>query len=438
MILPISGAADLLAEIKAGRVKWNGVLDFTLESTLDEIRETAIAGRWADARALAERKLEGNMQAELLTACGMMALCTGDAPAAKERFSQMLSMDPDDGWAKLMLYLLDWLSGSASDNPYRHELTAADWRSPDEFEGYVVRVLESEIPLASSLDAWHIPVEKSWLNFAAGLLHEHAGKEAEAQASLRDSALAAHSDKWVLYLALARLEQLYKKHRSELRTEDEWADYRAASGTFRKVKEASLAAMKEREKSMAPLLAEMSADGLEIERRLELLEKIRELAVDNHEVDAALAFYNAIDENWEKALVYARAFLQRKGRMTASRMSLGLFEAAILHLQGSKGEANSRLESYESLVRDPFFLSICDYLQGRLDPDVIKSEAGERPEDLLIANTLMGLWAEGSGDKERALAHYMEALGSYLDDWLEYDFARERIKRLREPVERMD
>jgi S1-C subfamily serine protease len=435
MILPISGAAKLLAEIKAGGVKWNGVLDFTLGSTLDEIRKIAIAGRWADARELAESKLEGNVQAELLTACGMLAVCSGDAPAAKERFSQLLSMDPDDGRAKLMLYILDWLAGSAADNPYRLELTEAGWRSPDEFEGYLVRVLEGEIPLSSALKGWHGPVEKSWLSYAASLLHERSGNGREARAMLRHSALATRSDSWVLYLALAGLEQSNKRLQSKLRTERQWADYRAATAVFKKAREDSFAAIKELEKQLAPLLAELSTEELDIKRRLELLEKVRELAADNHEVEAALAFFHAIDEDWDAALENCRAFLASDGRMSASRMSLGLLEPAILNLRGAKEEAEKLLESYESTVRDPFFNSICDYLRGRVDAETLESEAGERPEDLLIANTFMGLWAEGEGDTELALAHYKEALGSYLDDWLEYDFARERIKRLRQPPE---
>ena len=41
--------------------------------------------------------------------------------------------------------------------------------------------------------------------------------------------------------------------------------------------------------------------------------------------------------------------------------------------------------------------------------------------------------AEGSNDRAKALRYYKEALGSFLDDWLEYDFARERLKKLRAP-----
>jgi S1-C subfamily serine protease len=435
MILPISGAAELLAEIKVGGVKWNGVIDFTLGASLDEIRDLAIAGRWADARKLAESKLEGNFQAELLTACGMLAVCSGDAPAAKERFSQLLSMDPDDGRAKLMLYILDWLEGAAEDNPYRGELMAADWRSPDEFEGYLVRVLEGEIPVASALRGWYSPVEKSWLSYAVALLRERDGSGTEARAMLRHSALATRSDSWVLYLALARLEQSNRKLQSRLRTERDWADYRAATAFFRKARESSFAAIEELEKKLAPILAELSSENLGMEKRIELVEKIGELAPDNRELEAALAFYNAIGQNWEAALKSCRTFLGNDGRMSASRMSLGLLEPAILNLQGAREDAEKLLESYEDTVRDPFFGSICDYMLGRVDAESLEAEAGERPEDLLVAHTFMGLWAEGQGETAQALRHYKEALGSYLDYWPEYDLARERIKRLRQPPE---
>ena len=42
----------------------------------------------------------------------------------------------------------------------------------------------------------------------------------------------------------------------------------------------------------------------------------------------------------------------------------------------------------------------------------------------------LGFWAEGSGDKKMAVRHYKEALGSYMDERVEYEFAIERIKKL--------
>jgi hypothetical protein len=64
----------------------------------------------------------------------------------------------------------------------------------------------------------------------------------------------------------------------------------------------------------------------------------------------------------------------------------------------------------------------------------LKNKAGETPEKLLTAYTFMGFWDEGSGHPENALKHYKEALESFLNDWLEYDFARERIKKLKKAI----
>ena len=50
----------------------------------------------------------------------------------------------------------------------------------------------------------------------------------------------------------------------------------------------------------------------------------------------------------------------------------------------------------------------------------------------------LGFWAEGSGDNRKASKHYKEALGSYMDNMLEFVFARERIKKLRQVSEAKD
>jgi uncharacterized radical SAM superfamily Fe-S cluster-containing enzyme len=60
------------------------------------------------------------------------------------------------------------------------------------------------------------------------------------------------------------------------------------------------------------------------------------------------------------------------------------------------------------------------------------AKAGESPEYVLTSHVAMGFWAEGSRDKNKAMDHYREALGSYMDDMIEYAFAVERIKRLRQ------
>jgi S1-C subfamily serine protease len=426
LILPITGAVELLSQIKAGETKWNGVLDFSLASTIEEIKEKALEGRWTEARALAENKLEGNLQAELLTARGMMAFATGESAVAEQSFSRVLSIHPDDGLAKLMLYLIDFLAGSALTSPHRQELMGADWRSPIEFAGYLVRLLETPAPDEALIEAWQNPSERSWANFIAGLHYSKSGDARKAETLLREAALAADADSWAFYLALARLDRLYDDGRAAERRQ-----------LLREAKE-SLAAAQARERLIAPLRAELAAGEMEFEDRLPLLEKIAELEPADFDSVAMLAFHHAAAENWPAALEQTRGFLAKEGRPTAARLSLRLLEAGIIRYQGSMDEAGQILEEYADLLHDDWFLAINDYLRGRTDDESIKSEAGRSPEHLLTAYTMMGFWAEAGGDRQLAVSLYREALGSFLDDWLVYGFARERIRRLREPDEKSE
>ena len=152
---------------------------------------------------------------------------------------------------------------------------------------------------------------------------------------------------------------------------------------------------------------------------------------DNLSILAALAYYSAADEDWAKSLEYIRDFLQTRVRQNARSMSMGLLEACVLKYQGRDEEAQRALKSYGGRVRSTWFLDIHDCLSGKQTEQSLKEKAGETPEKLVTAYTFMGFWDESSGKTESALKYYREALGSFLDDWLEYDFASERIKKLK-------
>ena len=144
------------------------------------------------------------------------------------------------------------------------------------------------------------------------------------------------------------------------------------------------------------------------------------------------AYYAAMDEDWGAALDYARQFLARPGRTNAGKLSLGLLEPGILHRQGETARARERLAAYHEAVIDPWYRSLSGCL---LDPALqahVTARAGESPETLLTGHTALGLWSEGSGDATGAIKHYREALGSYMDHRIEYDFAKERMRRLRQ------
>jgi hypothetical protein len=341
-------------------------------------------------------------------------------------------MDPDDNQARLMLMLIDRLSGVREETGYRRELLQADWRSSAEFQGYLARVLEESLPLESALKGWYAPGEKSWLCYIGGWMRSQRGQMEEAEKLFQEAVLSAAPDSWEFLLSLAAQQELAKQRRKTLRTDHEWAEYTARAERFEKSKQESLEMKKKRRDDLAPLWASVADGPVSLEKKRELLDKTLDLDPENRMIMASLAFSVAALGHWPEALKHLRRVLATEGRQNAVRMSLGLLEAGILHFQGREAEAHAGLADYGRRTRDPWFLAIAEHLLGRQTEEQLMTQAGDLPENAVTAFTAMGFWAEGSKDKTKALRFYQEALGSFLDDWLEYDFARERIKRLRQ------
>jgi hypothetical protein len=131
-------------------------------------------------------------------------------------------------------------------------------------------------------------------------------------------------------------------------------------------------------------------------------------------------------------LTFARQFLSLTGRTNAGKLSLGLLEPEILHKQGDTHQARRALESYRKAIHDPWYRNLSGCLLDPDQQDNVAALAGESPENLLTGHTALGFWAEGSGDSAGAIKYYREALGSYMDHRIEYDFAMVRVKYLRQ------
>ena len=433
MVLPITRAAEFLNELKSGQAKWNGVLDFSVEDTLEKIKDKATQGLWAEAQALADEELKGNQQPEMIMAAGMMHFSTGDNPGAGKLFSRTLSMDAENPEARLMLFLIDWLNGEGAASAHREALLDLDWRSPGEFQGYVARVLEGLIDEVSGLGGWHTSAEKSWLHYAVSLIRAKGGDWEGAEKLLRESVLAADSSAWEFFIARARLEQLQKRRQKALNSKAQWSKYHKDIEAFDKVLKKALEEEEKRETELLPLMMTFMDETAEIKAKREALKKISELYPKNRKIFVTLAFYSAADEDWSQSLEYTRTFLKGDGRQNADRMGLGILEAGILHYQELADETKASLEEFVSRTMDPWYLTISDYLLGKQTEQSLLQQAGGSPENLITAHTALGLWSEGGGDKKNAIKHYREALGSFLDTWLEYDFSKERLKRLKQP-----
>jgi tetratricopeptide (TPR) repeat protein len=431
MVLPITKAAAFLQDIKAGQVKWNGVLDLSVEAKLKRITEAARQGRWAEAVTLADKELKLSLDPRLVMATAMMHFCTGDDGGATRLFDQSLSMDAENHLAKLMLFIIDWGADRSSAHPHRQGLLGQDWRSPAEFLGYLARVLEGLVDEQSALKGWDTEAERSWLYYAVGLIRAKGGVWADAERMLREAVLSADATAWQFFLARAKLEQVQKRRLDSYQSEPQRAEYRAQVDAFDQAVKRDQAAKEGRRAKLAEFTAGLQEDSARPKDKREILEKIHEVVPENAGVLVDLAFYSTMDEAWQQALDYARTLLKREGRENGGRLSVGLLEAEILHRMGSEEEARASLEAYVLRTRDPWYRFLGECLLGKKAEDSLRKEAGESPEKLLIAHTALGFWAEGSGDKEKAIEHYKVALESLMATWIEFEFARERIKSLR-------
>ncbi len=435
MVLPVTRVVEFLKEIKAGQAKWNGLLDFSIDDTLKKIRDKALEGRWAEAQTLADEELKKSQQPALVLGAGMMHFCAGDLTGARRLFTESLSMDSENNDARLMLYLIDWLADKEEGRAYRDDLLNLDWRSTAEFQGYLVHVLEGLVDEDSALDGWYTASERSWLNYVAGLIRTKQKDWNGAEKLTREAILSANSDAWEFYLARSRLEHVQKQRREVMKTKKLLDQYNKNVAEFEKKVQSSLEEKMGLEEKIAPLRMKLLSDVNTVADKLKALEEIRALLPENRQLLVGLAYYSAADEAWPKALEYIRTFLKQGGRHYSDRMGLGLMESGILHYQGQDVDAQDSLEEFRRRTPDPWYQTISEYLLGKQTEDFLKKQAVESPENLITASTALGFWSEGSGDKEKATRHYKEALGTFLDTWFEYDFARERINRLKMPAQ---
>lgn len=428
MILPIPAAVQLLNDLKAGHPKWNGVIDFSTESSVAKVREIALQGRWAEAMSAADERLGGSLQPALIISAAMLHFCNGDLRVARERFLQALSMDPDNYQLRFMLALIDWIAGHSPEGSYHQEIAEADWRSPGEFQGYLLQLLQGSAEDPSWANAWATSSERSWVYYVVGWLRAREGKLMEAETLFETSALSADPEGWELVLAKAKLDDIRKQRRSVLRTPGEQTMNATRMQSFDRQLQEAIQANRKRQEEAAVLAAKLA--GADLDEKLSGLQAISALEPSNRALLGALAYANAAAERFQPALMHLRAYIGTGVRPTAMRLSLGLLEAGILNYQQERQAAEAALTQYTAGTRDTFFLSIGDYLSGRITEESLRRQAGDRPENILVACAAAGFWAEAK-DKSLAMRFYREGVGSFLDDWVEFDFIRERLMRLK-------
>ena len=435
LVLPITEAAAFVAELKAGATKWNGELDLALRARLERIMSLARGREWGRARIIAAEELAAAPTPPLIMAAAMMHLCAGDHDGGRRLFEKFLSIDPNSNLARLMLLVIDRFEGRIAASAQRQRLTALDWRSKDEFIGYLARILTGEVDAHGVLAGGYTASEKSWLHLAAGLVAEGRGQGAAARTLLETAVLTADPDNWGLYLALARLDRLQQAREAQLTDPVLNRAYRRQVAAFYRRMDDAIATWNDRRRRLAAPLAALRHSTAGPEANLQILETIRAQDARNHDLLIALAYHSAMAGHWEEALGYTRAFLALPGRLSPGKLSLGLLEPEILKMQGQATLAREALAAYHDRIPDPWYRSLAASLIEPRRQEAIVERTEEHPAYLLTGNAALGLWAEGHDDVAGAIRHYREALGSYMDDRIEYDFALARVKHLRQASE---
>jgi hypothetical protein len=140
--------------------------------------------------------------------------------------------------------------------------------------------------------------------------------------------------------------------------------------------------------------------------------------------------------DWPQALKLADQFLQVPGREEPLRLGLQLLTTIVLLHSGEEDQSRSRLTETCRRTETIWYRQVCEsLLRQRSEEDLIE-KAGTIPEKILTAHATLGFQAEAEGETGDAMSHYREALGSYLDTWIEFELARQRYIVLRQKKSR--
>jgi S1-C subfamily serine protease/tetratricopeptide (TPR) repeat protein len=432
MVLPIGKAAAFVEELRKGQVKWKGLQDFLLETRLEKVLEKAREARWAEAAEEADRQRQQSPEPLLTLVSALMHWCAKDHHRAQQLLSQYISTDPEAAAAKFLSLVLDWLSDRVSKNPYRDELVLAGWGSPWEFQGHLSRILVGQVEERVSLQSWDTKSERTWIQWLLGLMLEKRGELEKAQELLKEAVFEAPADSWEGFLAQAALESVQEKRFQGLSGQQLRAAYMAELKELQKRLSEAQRSEREKRKKTQELQAKLQEESISLRERIRILGEMLALEPENGKLMEEMAFLEAAQGRWEKALAYTRKFLERAGRENARRLTLGILESVCLRLVGRQDEALEALEAFGSRTRDPWHRAIAEALLGKRSKASLLPEAAQSPEKLLSLHLALGAWAEGSSDKKKALEEYKEVMASFLDGWVQFDFARERLKALRQ------
>jgi len=259
-----------------------------------------------------------------------------------------------------------------------------------------------------------------------GVLYADKGDYEMAQGLLQKSLLLGAPAKWPSVLALAELERVQEARYRACSKADEMRRYDEENEAFAEQLRSGKANSLDTE-----ALDDTSEDADGLEKAMRSLEALSRREPTDTRYPIALAFKLAGQGEWQRALGYGRRVAESRGRESANRLGTRLMHAQLLALAGRADEASVALRRYRDQTRDPWYRDLARALLDELPVAALNERAHGDPANLLTLHTALGLQAEGDRKPALAIAHYLEALESPLEDWYEYSLAKARIAKLR-------
>ncbi len=427
LILPISRPAKFIDLIKKGQPQWDGVLDFSLPSKLEEITNLALENKFKNAEDLSETMLKTSNDPVLLFTSAMLKFCTENFDQSNLFFRKLCSMEPENNTSRLMLYIMPWISGRDQPDALTRNLFNMDWYDADEYLGYLARVLKDKKRIENAVLDYENPSKKSWRLFIEGLISEKANDPAHALEMFERSILTSDINDWVYFLSFSRLNRIREdsgKGRKDKEAHQKEEAFIQRANNYRK----EAAGIKE---TIAALIDQFESGAPSHEENVDILEKLMALSPENLTLLGKVAFYHAGKKNRREVVDLVDRYFGRSSRETGLSLSLGLLKGEILALAGERQAAVEYLNTFYKSIHDPFYRAIIRHILEDTGEDLLIRLAEKKPEKLVTLHTALGLWAEGRENPEKAAHHYREALSTYLDTWNEYSLSLERLTELR-------
>ncbi|MFH2091004.1 MAG: trypsin-like peptidase domain-containing protein [Pseudomonadota bacterium] len=433
LVLPILRPANLIESIKKGQPQWNGVLDFSLSTKLEDINRLAVENKFKQAADLSEKMLKTSNDPVLINVTAMLNFCSGNIDKSKSFFKKLLMIEPENTNARLMLFIIDWIHDDTSSHSFTKDLFTMEWHEDNEFIGYLAKVLRDKKRISPTLIEYENRPEKSWRLFIEGLICEKNNDMEQAKKMFKQSVLNAHINDWVYYLSFSRLNQIQQTLAGHL--EDKTVHQKEVKTFYKQAKAYRETQALHSEKFKA-LVQKSESRALDYDQRITIYNELLDLVPENRTIIGKLAFSHAAYGEWQQSIELIDRFFANPARQTSLSLSLGLLKGQALRIMGKDEESKTFLEQFSKTIDNAWYRIIIKQLNTRPDAKELLKLAGNSPEKLLTLHTSLGLWAEGNQDRKKAAGHYKEALSSYLDDWNEYQLAMARIMATRKPLEK--